>query len=292
VGITEWSAGFTPQQKATRLQSLSAQGYRVLMVGDGINDAAAMREADVSVSVDTAVDIAKEAADIILLENDLLVLDNGVIEGRIVFGNIMKYIKMTASSNFGNMFSVLIASAFLPFLPMLALQILILNLLYDFSQIALPWDTMDEEFLRTPRKWEASGIGRFMAFVGPTSSVFDITTFLIMWFVFGANSVAHQSLFQSGWFVESLLTQTLVVHMLRTQKIPFIQSRASKPVLLGTAGAMLVGVAIPFTAFGKSIGMESLPLTYFFWLIATLLCYCVLVQVMKTWYIKCFKVWL
>jgi len=281
-----------PLQKARIIEALKRNGHTVGYMGDGINDAAAMREADVSVSVDTAVDIAKEAADIILLENDLLVLDNGVIEGRIVFGNIMKYIKMTASSNFGNMFSVLIASAFLPFLPMLALQILILNLLYDFSQIALPWDTMDEEFLRTPRKWEASGIGRFMAFVGPTSSVFDITTFLIMWFVFGANSVAHQSLFQSGWFVESLLTQTLVVHMLRTQKIPFIQSRASKPVLLGTAGAMLVGVAIPFTAFGKSIGMESLPLTYFFWLIATLLCYCVLVQVMKTWYIKCFKVWL
>lgn len=281
-----------PLQKARIIEALRSRGHTVGYMGDGINDAAAMREADVSVSVDTAVDIAKEAADIILLENDLLVLENGVLEGRVVFGNIMKYIKMTASSNFGNVFSVLIASAALPFLPMLAIQILIQNLLYDFSQVALPWDRMDEEFLRKPRKWEATGILRFMVFMGPTSSVFDISTFLIMWFVFGANSIAHQSLFQSGWFVEGLLSQTLIVHMLRTQKIPFIQSRAAKPVLFGTMAVMVIGVAIPFTAFGRQIGLQALPMAYFPWLVGTLLSYFVLAQLVKTWYIKRFKVWL
>jgi len=281
-----------PLQKARIIEALRSKGHTVGYMGDGINDAAAMREADVSVSVDTAVDIAKEAADIILLENDLLVLENGVLEGRVVFGNIMKYIKMTASSNFGNVFSVLIASAALPFLPMLAIQILIQNLLYDFSQIALPWDRMDEEFLRKPRKWEATGILRFMVFMGPTSSIFDVTTFFIMWFVFGANSIAHQSLFQTGWFVEGLLSQTLIVHMLRTQRIPFIQSRAAKPVLFGTVAVMATGLAIPFTAFGHQIGLQALPVTYFPWLFGTLLSYFILVQLVKTWYIKRFKVWL
>lgn len=281
-----------PLQKARIIEALKSGGHTVGFMGDGINDAAAMREADVSVSVDTAVDIAKEAADIILLENDLLVLENGVIEGRVVFGNIMKYIKMTASSNFGNVFSVLIASAVLPFLPMLAVQILIQNLLYDFSQIALPWDGMDEEFLRKPRKWEATGILRFMVFMGPTSSVFDITTFTLMWFVFGANSIAHQSLFQSGWFVEGLLSQTLVVHMLRTQRIPFIQSRAAKPVLFGTSAVMVLGIILPFTIVGHRIGLQALPIAYFPWLIATLLAYCTLAQLVKTWYIRRYEVWL
>lgn len=280
-----------PLQKARVVAALRSKGHTVGYMGDGINDAAAMREADVGVSVNTGVDIAKEAADIILLENDLLALESGVMEGRVVFGNIMKYIKMTVSSNFGNVFSVLIASAVLPFLPLLAIQILIQNLLYDFSQTMLPWDKVDEEFLHKPRKWEAKGIFHFMVFMGPTSSIFDITTFLIMWFIFGANSVAHQSLFQSGWFLEGLLSQTLVVHMLRTQKIPFIQSWAAKPVLFGTAIIMLVGVAIPFTVFGRQIGLQALPLAYFPWLIGTLLCYCVLAQLVKMWYIKRFKVW-
>jgi Mg2+-importing ATPase len=281
-----------PLQKARIIEALKSKGHTVGFMGDGINDAAAMRESDVSISVNTAVDIAKEAADIILLENDLLVLENGVIEGRIVFGNIMKYIKMTASSNFGNVFSILIASAFLPFLPMMALQLLIQNLLYDISQISLPWDHMDEEFLRKPRKWEASGIARFMILIGPTSSVFDITTFLLMWFVFGANSVAHQSLFQSGWFVEGLLSQTLVVHMLRTQKIPFIQSRAATPVLLLTGAIMVIGILTPFTSFGRQIGLHALPLSYFPWLALTLLSYCTLAQLAKMWYIRRFEAWL
>ncbi|MFI4957302.1 MAG: magnesium-translocating P-type ATPase [Gammaproteobacteria bacterium] len=281
-----------PLQKARVVAALKSAGHTVGYMGDGINDAAAMREADVSVSVNTAVDIAKEAADIILLENDLLVLESGVMEGRTVFGNIMKYIKMAVSSNFGNVFSVLIASALLPFLPMLAIQILIQNLLYDFSQVALPWDRMDIEFLRKPRKWEAKGIFRFMLYMGPTSSVFDITTFALMWYVFGANTIEQQGLFQAGWFVEGLLSQTLIVHMLRTQKIPFIQSTASKPVLFGTITVMIIGILIPFTLFGKHIGLESLPLAYFPWLILTLLSYCVLTQLVKTWYIKKFKVWL
>lgn len=184
--------------------------------------------------MDSGTDIAKESADIILLEKDLMVLEEGVIKGRETFGNIIKYLNMTASSNFGNVFSVLIASAFIPFLPMLAIQLLIQNLLYDMSQLALPWDKMDKEFLRKPRKWDAGNIRRFMIWIGPTSSVFDITTFALLWFVFGANSPDSQVLFHSGWFVEGLLSQTLVVHMLRTQRIPFIQSTATLPVLLVT----------------------------------------------------------
>ncbi|MGA2655471.1 MAG: magnesium-translocating P-type ATPase [Gammaproteobacteria bacterium] len=281
-----------PLQKARIVTALRTKGHTVGYMGDGINDAAAMHAADVSISVDTAVDIAKEAADIILLENDLLVLGSGVKEGRTVFGNIMKYIKMTVSSNFGNVLSVLIASAILPFLPMLALQILIQNLLYDFSQIALPWDKMDEEFLRKPRKWEAKNILRFMFFMGPISSIFDMTTFFIMWFIFNANSIAQQSVFQSGWFIEGLLSQTLIIHMLRTQKIPFIQSCAAKPVVFGTLLIMLIGIIIPFTPFGSHIGLQALPLAYFPWLVGTLVSYCVLTQLVKMWYIKRYKVWL
>lgn len=285
-------AKIEPMQKARIILALKSKGYTVGFMGDGINDAAAMRAADVGVSVDTAVDIAKEVADIILLENDLHVLDRGVLEGRMVFGNIIKYIKMTSSSNFGNMFSVLIASIFLPFLPMLPVQLLIQNLLYDFSQMSIPWDRMDEEFLLTPRKWEAKGITRFMFFIGPISSVFDIVTFLILWFVFSANTPAAQSFFQSGWFIEGLLSQTLIVHMIRTQRIPFIQSRATAPVILLTTTIMLIAVIFPFTSIGKSVGLQGLPLSYFPLLIAVLLGYCALTQIVKTFYIRKFKVWL
>src|SRR5215472_14999978 len=193
-------AKVSPLQKARIIRMLQANGHTVGFLGDGINDAAALRDADVGVSVDTAADIAKESADIILLEKSLLVLEQGVITGRETFGNIIKYFKMTASSNFGNMFSVLVASSFLPFLPMLPLQILVLNLLYDISQLSIPFDRMDDEYLRKPRKWDASDIGRFMVWIGPVSSIFDITTFLLLWYVFGANGDAHQSFFQSGWF--------------------------------------------------------------------------------------------
>ncbi len=285
-------AKLTPDQKSHIIKLLQNEGHTVGFLGDGINDAPALRQADVGISVDSATDIARESADIILLEKSLLVLEAGVIKGREVYGNIVKYIKMTASSNFGNVFSVLIASAFLPFLPMLSIHLLVQNLLYDFSQIAIPWDTMDKEFLEKPRKWRPDGMASFMIFIGPISSVFDIFTFTLMWFVFQANTPEKQSLFQSAWFIEGLLSQILIVHMIRTQKIPFIQSSATAPVLFTTVLVMLVGIILPFTPVGHSIGLTSLPWTYFPWLFGILSAYCVLTQVVKTWYIKRFSTWL
>lgn len=281
----------TPHQKSRVLQILQQNGHTVGFLGDGINDAPALRDADIGISVDSATDIAKESADIILLEKNLLVLEQGVIKGRETFGNIIKYLNMTASSNFGNVFSVLVASAFIPFLPMLAIHLLIQNLMYDLSQLALPWDKMDKEFLRKPRKWDAKNIGRFMLWMGPTSSLFDITTFLVMWHVFAANSVEHQALFQSGWFVEGLLSQTLVVHLLRTQKIPFIQSRAALPVMVMTGLVMALGIYIPFSPLGSTVGLVPLPWSYFPWLVATLFGYCVVAQGMKHIYIRRFGQW-
>jgi P-type Mg2+ transporter len=285
-------AKMSPVQKARVVKALQRRGHTVGFLGDGINDAPALRDADVGISVDTATDIAKESADIILLEKNLMVLEEGVVEGRVTFGNIMKYIKMTASSNFGNVFSVLVASAFLPFLPMLPLQILVQNLLYDLSQLSIPFDRMDDEYLRVPRKWDAGDIGRFMVWIGPVSSVFDITTFWLMWHVFGANDMAHQSLFQSGWFIEGLLSQTLVVHMIRTRRIPFVRSMASAPVLALTLAIMIVGIVIPFSPLGARIGMTGLPMAYFGWLAITLVSYCVLTQVVKTLYIRRYRRWL
>ncbi|KNB54174.1 magnesium ABC transporter ATPase [Streptomyces caatingaensis] len=292
VRTTTVFAKANPVQKARIVRALRAEGHTVGFLGDGINDAAALRDADVGISVDTAVDIAKESADIILLEKDLTVLERGVLQGRQTFGNTIKYIKMTASSNFGNVFSVLAASAFIPFQPMLAVQLLVQNLAYDISQLATPWDRMDEEYLRRPRTWDARGIGRFMLVMGPTSSVFDITTFLLMWHVFGADGEEHQALFQPGWFVEGLLTQTLVVHMLRTRKIPFVQSRATAPVLLMTALVMAAGIVLPFSPLAGALGMQALPLGYFPWLAGTLLAYCLLTQGVKSWYIRRFNSWL
>ncbi|HEU0064326.1 MAG TPA: magnesium-translocating P-type ATPase, partial [Flavisolibacter sp.] len=285
-------AKLSPLQKSRVVKVLQAKGHTVGFMGDGINDAAALRDADVGVSVDTAVDIAKESADIILLEKDLMVLRKGVIYGRRTFGNIVKYIKMTASSNFGNMFSMLGASAFLPFLPMLPVQILIQNLLYDISQISIPWDLMDKEYIETPRKWESGGIARFMFFIGPISSIFDYATFAVMYFIFKANAPAHQSLFQSGWFIEGLLSQTLIVHMIRTRKIPFIQSWASAPVLALTTLIMAIGIFIPFSPFAAALKLQPLPLSYFAWLILILLSYCLLTQLVKNWFIRRFGQWL
>ena len=281
----------TPQQKTRVVQALQQNGRTVGFLGDGINDAPALRAADIGISVDTATDIAKESADIILLEKSLLVLEQGVMTGRETFGNIIKYLNMTASSNFGNVFSVLVASAFIPFLPMMAIHLLLQNLLYDLSQLALPWDKMDKEFLRKPRRWDAKNIGRFMLWMGPTSSIFDITTFWLMWTVFSANSIETQALFQSGWFVEGLLSQTLVVHMLRTRKIPFIQSCATLPVMLATGLVMVVGILIPFSPLGHAIGLVPLPWSYFPWLLATLLGYCLVAQGMKQLYIRRFGQW-
>jgi len=285
-------AKMSPLQKARVVRSLQRQGHTVGFLGDGINDAPALHDADVGISVDTATDIAKESADIILLEKNLMVLEEGVLEGRVTFGNIMKYIKMTASSNFGNVLSMLIASAFLPFLPMLPLQILVLNLLYDISQLSIPFDRMDEDYLRKPRKWDAGDIGRFMVWVGPASSVFDITTFLLLWYVFGASTPAHQSLFQSGWFIESLLTQTLVVHMIRTRKIPFLQSSAAAPVLGLTTAIIVIGMLLPYTAIGAKIGMMEMPPVYFAWLALTVVAYCALTQLVKVIYIRRYGRWL
>lgn len=284
-------AKLTPLQKSRIIRLLQDNGHTVGFLGDGINDAPALRDSDVGISVDTATDIAKESADIILLEKSLMVLEEGVVRGRETFGNIMKYLNMTASSNFGNVFSVLVASAFLPFLPMLAIHLLIQNLLYDISQLSLPWDKMDDEFIQKPRKWDASNIRRFMIWIGPTSSIFDITTYAIMWFVFSANNVDMQSLFHSGWFIEGLLSQTLVVHMLRTQKIPFIQSTAAFPVIVMTMLIMAVGIYIPFSPFGSMIGLEPLPWSYFPYLAGILISYCVLTQCVKTFYIKRFGQW-
>jgi Mg2+-importing ATPase len=289
---TKVFARMNPLQKARVVRVLKARGHTVGYLGDGINDALALRDADVGISVDSAVDIAKESADIILLEKNLMVLEDGVIQGRVVFGNIVKYIKMATSSNFGNVFSVFVASAFIPFLPMAALQLMVQNLLYDLSQLSLPWDHLDKEFVHRPRKWDELGLTRFIVLIGPISSVFDITTFCLLWFIFGANSSEHQSLFQSGWFVEGLLSQTLIVHMIRTQKIPFIQSVAAAPVLLLTGLTMVIGISVPFTHFGASIGLQPLPKAFFPWLAATLLSYCVLIQLVKVWYIRRFKTWL
>jgi Mg2+-importing ATPase len=284
-------AKLTPLQKSRVLKALQANGHTVGFLGDGINDAPALRDADVGISVDSGTDIAKESADIILLEKSLMVLEEGVLKGRETFGNIMKYLNMTASSNFGNVFSVLIASAFIPFLPMLAIHLLIQNLLYDISQMAMPWDNIDPEFLKKPRKWDARNIKRFMLWIGPTSSIFDIATFAVMWFVFAANAPEHQALFQSGWFIEGLLSQTLVVHMLRTRKIPFVQSTAALPVLLMSFIVICVGIYLPFSPVGPLVGLQPLPWSYFPWLAGILLGYCLVAQTMKQWYIRRFGQW-
>jgi Mg2+-importing ATPase len=291
-GETTLFAKLTPEQKARVIRALKRRGHTVGFLGDGINDAPALREADVGISVDTGTDIARESADIILLEKSLLVLERGVTVGRATYANIIKYIKMAASSNFGNMFSVLGASVWLPFLPMLPLQLLIQNLLYDLSQSGIPFDGVDEEYLGRPRRWQVGDVGRFMLFVGPVSSVFDFTTFALLWFVFGADTPAMQGLFQTGWFVEGLLSQTLIIHLIRTARVPFVQSTAAAPLLLLTSAVMAAGVALPLTALGAVVGLRPLPWAYFPWLAATLLGYCGITQVVKMWYIRRFGMWL
>jgi Mg2+-importing ATPase len=281
-------AKVSPLEKARVIAALKAQGHVVGFLGDGINDAAALREADIGISVNTAVDIAKESADIILLEKSLMVLEEGVLEGRRTFGNIVKYIRMGTSSNFGNMLSVLGASVWLPYLPMLPVQLLVQNLLYDFSQTGIPFDEVDEEYLKAPRRWDVSAIARFMLFLGPVSSLFDYATFALMWFYFGAKTHAGQSLFQTGWFAEGLISQTLIVHIIRTRKIPFLESRAALPLSLLTGVVICAGLAIPFTPFGKTMGLSPLPGVYFGWLVVILTAYGVLAQLMKNWFARRF----
>jgi Mg2+-importing ATPase len=294
-------AKLSPQQKARVITALRNKGHSVGYMGDGINDAAAMKASDVGISVDTAVDIAKESADVILLEKDLMVLEKGIIAGRKTYANMIKYIKMTASSNFGNMFSVLVASAYLPFMPMMPIHIILLNLIYDLSCTAIPWDNVDKEYLIIPRKWDASSIGKFMLWIGPTSSVFDITTYLLMYFVIcpamcgglmfhqlsdPAMQAYYIAIFQAGWFVESMWSQTLVIHMIRTPKVPFIQSNASMPVTLITFTGIAVLTIIPFTGFGTSIGLAALPSSFFTWLVLTIFLYMALTTIFKKIFIR------
>jgi len=279
-------AKLTPLQKARIVGALRHEGHVVGFMGDGINDAPALRAADIGISVDSAVDIAKEAADIILLEKSLMILEQGVVEGRRTFVNMMKYIRMTASSNFGNVFSVLVASAFLPFLPMLPLHLLVRNLIYDISQIAIPFDKVDQDQLHRPQRWRSRDLGRFMVFFGPISSIFDILTFCLMWWVFKANSVAQQTLFQTGWFVVGVLSQTLIVHMLRTRKIPFLQSRPSWALGITALTVMVVTIGMIFTPVAGFLHLQTLPLGYYPWLVAILVGYMALVQAMKGWFVR------
>ncbi len=286
-------ARVSPAHKQKIIRALQLRKHTVGFMGDGINDAPALHAADVGISVDTAVDIAKEAADMILLEKSLLVLDEGVIEGRKVFSNIIKYVRMGASSNFGNMFSVLGASVFVPFLPMLPVQILANNLLYDIGQTTIPTDTVDPERILMPRRWDLAELTRFVLFVGPCSSVFDYTTFLMMLYVFNCwdisttqATVHSASLFQTGWFVESLLTQTLIIHVIRTNKVPVLQSRSSWPVLVTSLMVMAIGIAIPFSPLGPYLGFSKPPALYWLLLAATLLCYVVLTQGVKMWLVR------
>jgi Mg2+-importing ATPase len=279
-------AKLSPVHKERIVEQLKANGHVVGFLGDGINDAAAIRAADIGISVDTAVDIAKESADLILLEKSLIVLEKGVIEGRRTFANMLKYIKMTASSNFGNVFSVLIASAFIPFLPMLPIHLLIQNLLYDVSQIVIPFDNVDEELIAKPQRWQPEEVGRFMVVFGPISSIFDMITFGLMWFVFSANTPEHQTLFQSGWFVVGLLTQTLIVHMIRTAQIPFIRSRAATPLLIMTAVIMCIGIFLPMGPLASYLKLQALPLSYFLYLPLILVAYMCVTQWVKKIYIR------
>ena len=286
-------ARVSPAHKQRIIKALQARGHIVGFMGDGINDAPALHTADVGISVDTAVDIAKEAADMILLEKSLLVLDEGVLEGRRVFANILKYVRMGASSNFGNMFSVLGASVFVPFLPMAPIQILANNLLYDISQAAIPTDTVDPERIQKPHTWDIRELTRFILFIGPCSSLFDYSTYFLMLYVFKCwdtstpEVAAHsQSLFQTGWFVESLLTQTLIIHVIRTNKIPFFQSRPSAYLLATSAAILAIGVALPFLGLGRRLGFTALPARYWLFLALTLVGYVLLTQAVKSWLLR------
>jgi Mg2+-importing ATPase len=284
--VTSVFARLAPANKERIVRALQSKGHVLGFMGDGINDAPALKAADVGISVDSAVDIAKESSDIILLEQSLLILQQGVLEGRRVFGNIIKYIKMAASSNFGNMFSVVGASAFLPFLPMLPIQVLTNNLLYDFSQTTIPTDQVDVNWLTKPRKWEIGRILRFILFIGPISSIFDYLTFFMMLYVF--NCWNNPALFHTGWFVESLFTQTLIIHVIRTNKIPFFQSWASWPLILTSLIIVTVGAWLTVSPLAGTLGFVPVPVAYWSLLAIILVCYVVLTQLIKSWFYRRF----
>lgn len=282
----------SPVQKRRIVSLFQSLGHTVGFMGDGINDAPALSQADVGISVDSAVDIAKETSDIILLKKDLMVLEEGVVEGRKTFGNIIKYIKMAASGNFGNMISVMIASIFLPFLPLLPVHILVQNLLCDFSQMGIPFDNVDKEYLQKPRRWETKSIKHFMFLMGPLSSLFDVVCFVVLWKLFSGYGAEYVGLFQTGWFIFGTLSQILIVHMIRTIKIPFIQSRASTPLLISSLLVGILAVVIAFTKIALSLDLATLPLSFMPWLALLLIAYSVCTQIFKMIYVKKYGEWL
>lgn len=285
-------AKLSPMQKARIVSLMRKNGHTVGYMGDGINDAVSLREADIGISVDTAVDIAKENADIVLLQKSLMVLNQGVVEGRKMFANTMKYIKITASSNLGNALSLLGASILFPFLPMLPIQILILNMVYDFSQIAIPWDNVDPEYLAKPRKWIASDIKRFMLVMGPLNALFDYMTFAVLFFILGASTVGRQSLFQTGFFIENLFAQAFIIWVLRTEKIPFLQSKPSKQLFFSSLALIAGGTWLSYSGIGAKIGFYPLPVNFYYWLAGILSLYFISAQVVKRWYIRRFENWI
>lgn len=291
VKTCDFFAKLSPTQKERVVKAFQSTGCTVGYMGDGINDAQALRQADVGISVDSAVDIAKESADIILLEKDLMVLEEGVVEGRRTFGNIAKYIKMAASGNFGNMISVIIASIFLPFLPMLPIQILTQNLLCDFSQMGMPFDNVDYEYIKKPRRWDTKSIQIFMTYMGPLSSIFDILCFIVMWWIIKANTIELAPVFQCGWFVFGTVSQVMIIHMIRTAKFPFIESKPSTSLLISNGLIIIITVLIGFTNLATLIDMQPLPLKFAPWLLLILIGYCLLVQLIKKFYVKQYQEW-
>jgi Mg2+-importing ATPase len=281
----------SPSQKQRIIKHLQENGHTVGYMGDGINDAPALKQADVGISVDSGVDIAKETANIILLEKDLMVLEQGVLEGRKTFGNIMKYIKMAASGNFGNMISLLIMSVFLPFLPLLPIHILTQNFLSDFSQIGMPFDSVDREYTNQPKKWNTKGVSRFMLVLGPVSSIFDISCFLVLFYIFKFNEMKYATLFQTGWFIFGILSQVAIVHMIRTNKFPFIQSRSSWALAISTVSISVIALVLAFTFMGSPFQFVELPILFLPWLLLLVGSYLLFTQGVKVIFIKLFKEW-